>query len=168
MMPPKITFTKEDIIQAAFEIVQEKGIQILTARKVAERLKSSTAPVYSCFKSMDELKELVIRNAKNLLFQYMKKSYTDSVFLNMETGIVLFARDHNELYRTIFKEGDVFKYIVDEFLNSMRKQIVNDSRFKTMSAEDRSNLLTKILIFTHGLSVLICEGTIKNKGKKIL
>ena len=167
-MPPKITFTKEDVIQAAFEIVQEKGIKVLTARKVAEGLKSSTAPVYGCFKSMDELKRAVIRKVKDLLLQYITKPYTDRVFLNMETGIVLFARDHSELYSAIFIEGDDFKDIVDDFLNSMRKQIVIDSRFTTMSAEDRNALLTKMWIFTHGLATLICEGVIKNKGRKYI
>ena len=51
-MPPKVTFTKEDVIQAAFEIVQKRGVKLFTARRIAKKLKSSTAPVYSHFKSM--------------------------------------------------------------------------------------------------------------------
>ncbi len=166
MMPPKITFTKEYIIQAAFEIVQEKGIKTLTARKVAEKLESSTAPVYSYVKSMDELKGTVIRKAKELLLQYMTKPYTDKVFVNIETGIVLFARDHTELYRAIFVEEDDFKDIVDEYLNAMRQQMVHDSRFTTMSPADKKAFLTKMWIFTYGLAAQVCDGVIKNCGKK--
>ena len=75
-MPPKVTFTKESIIEAAFELATEKGLKSISARLVAQKLKSSTAPVYSYFKSMDELKEVVRNKAIRQLLEYQTQSYT--------------------------------------------------------------------------------------------
>ena len=119
-MPPKVQFTREDVIQAAFDFVREQGIKKLSARKVAQMLKSSTAPVYSHFKSMKELEMEVLRKAKDLLLQYTRSSYTDRVFLNMGTGYAVFAREHSELFRAIFLGRETYTDIVEEFLNTLR------------------------------------------------
>ena len=45
-MARKETITKEDIIQAAFEILQEEGIEQVTARKLAAKANCSTQPIF--------------------------------------------------------------------------------------------------------------------------
>ena len=165
-MPPKITYKKEDVIQAAFKIVQGQGLTGLSARKVAEKLKSSTAPVYSHFRSMGELEKEVIKKTKDLLFDYATRPYTDRVFLNMETGIVLFARDQNELFRALFLERRVFKDVLLDFEKSLREKMAQEARFAKLSAEDRDNLLTKMWIFTHGLAALVCVGLIEDSSQE--
>lgn len=157
-MPPKTVFTKNDVIEAAFEIVQRQSMHELTARKVALELKSSTAPIYSNFESMKLLEREVIKKAKDLLLDFTKRSYTDRVFLNMGTGYAIFAREHCKLFSAIFLEKDDFKDIIDEFLESLKNEMVNDPRFTAMSSERRDALLLKMLIFTHGLATLICVG----------
>lgn len=163
-MPPNVTFTREHVVQAGFEIVQEQGLKALSARRVAQRLRSSTAPVYSCFQSMRELEMEVIRKAKDLLFDYATRPYTERVFLNMGTGVVLFARDQRELYRALFLERSDFRDVVDEFLRALREEMIHDPRFTRMSDEDRGELLNKMWIFTHGLASLICVGLIEPRA----
>ncbi|MDE6790238.1 MAG: TetR/AcrR family transcriptional regulator, partial [Clostridia bacterium] len=63
-MPPKVKFSKGQIVLAALDIVREQGITALTARAVADKLKCSVAPVFSVFENMDELREEVIRQSK--------------------------------------------------------------------------------------------------------
>ena len=58
-MPPKPKFTKEEIVFAAKEIVREKGLSALTAREVAEKLGSSPRPIFTVFKSMDEVMQAI-------------------------------------------------------------------------------------------------------------
>lgn len=43
-MPPKAKFTREEIIQAAIQIVREKGPEAVTSRELAKRLGSSACP----------------------------------------------------------------------------------------------------------------------------
>ena len=105
-MPPKTTFTKKDVIDAAMAIVIEHGLKELTTRKVAEKLGSSPAPVYSCFQSKFELEKEVIKTIKDLLYQYSKNNYTEFYTLNMAVGLVLFARDYSQLFKSLFLENN--------------------------------------------------------------
>jgi len=59
-MGPKVKFTREQIIDAAFEIVQTEGIDSITMRKIAEKMGGSVAPIYVNFKNVDELKDALI------------------------------------------------------------------------------------------------------------
>jgi len=161
-MPPKVRFTKDDVIRAAFEIVEERGLNELTARNIAHRLKSSTAPVYSHFKTMDQLAYEVIRKTQKLLLEYTTRSYTDRVFLNMGTGVAMFACEHSRLYKVLLLEGDNYRDVVNEFLEILELQLAKDQRFKSLSSDERHTLLNKMWTFTHGLASLICVGMIKD------
>ena len=54
-MARKETITKQDIMNAAFEILQEEGIEQVTARKLAAKANCSTQPIFRVYKNMDEL-----------------------------------------------------------------------------------------------------------------
>jgi len=70
-MPPKQKYTKEDIVEAAFNVVREQGWEALSQRSIAKKLNASIGPIYSYFKSMANLEEAVIEKAYELLLQYM-------------------------------------------------------------------------------------------------
>ena len=71
-MPPKPKFTKEEIIQTAVRIAEEKGLSAITARELADRLSVSSRPIYSYFESVDELKKEVIKT--------IMKIFTDELY----------------------------------------------------------------------------------------
>lgn len=60
-MPPKKKFSKEQIVEAAFEIAKEEGMSYITIRKVADRLRSSIAPIYVNFDNVEELISVVMK-----------------------------------------------------------------------------------------------------------
>ena len=62
-MPPKVKVTKEDIINAAVDIVRKSGAQAINARTVASVLNCSTQPVFSNFATMDELRLAVAKKS---------------------------------------------------------------------------------------------------------
>ena len=55
-MPPKPKFTKEEVAAAALALVKECGVSALTARELGKRLGTSASPIFTVFKSMDEVK----------------------------------------------------------------------------------------------------------------
>ena len=167
-MPPKTRFIKENVIKAAYDIVEEQGLKALSARNVARRLKSSTAPVYKYFDTMDQLERAVAIKIKDLMIQYAGRPYTERIFLNMGTGYALFARDHKQLFRAIFLESDHFKDIVDEFFSHLKDEMANDPRFETLSVDKRGALLTKMQTFTHGLATMICVGLIEDDSEEYI
>lgn len=58
-MPPKPRFTREEIVDTALDIVSRKGIEALTARELGETLGSSARPIFTVFRSMEELQREV-------------------------------------------------------------------------------------------------------------
>lgn len=160
-MPPKIKYARKDVIQAAVAIVEEHGAKELTARSVAAKLNSSTAPVYKQFATMDELALEVIRHTQKLLLEYTHRPYTSHLFLNMGVGIAMFSSEHSELYRAILLEGDNYRDVILEFLDSLEVELARDERCKSLTADERRELLHKMWLFTHGLASVICVGLVK-------
>ncbi len=164
-MPPKNKYSKDEVIRAAVNVVEENGLDSLTARAIALKLDSSTAPVYSQFDTMDELALCVVKKIEKALLEYTTRPWTDRVFLNMGTGIGMYALEHPRLYRALMLEGDNYGDIVREFFDTLAADLPKDVRFKSLSAGERNALLTKMWTYTHGLASLICVGLIKDCDK---
>ena len=161
-MPPKTKYDKGNVIKAAMAIVEERGMKELTARNVAAKLRSSTAPVYQHFATMEDLALEIIGETKKMLLEYTARPYTDRIFLNMGTGVALFACEHSRLYRALLLEGDAYGGVVGEVLDALESKLTEDTRFTSLSDSQRRVLLNKMWTFTHGLASLICVGLIKD------
>ena len=77
-MPPKVKFTREEIIRSALDIVRETGPEGLTARSLAARLGCSVKPIFGLFRSMDEVQQEVLAAGYRL--------YGQSIAQAMEAG----------------------------------------------------------------------------------
>ena len=51
-MPPRAKFTKEQIVNAALDMIRENGPSELTARSLGKRLGSSACPIFTVFDNM--------------------------------------------------------------------------------------------------------------------
>ena len=71
VMPPKAKFTREEIIDSAIKLIESHGIQALTARSLGESLKSSSRPIFTVFRNMEEVQSYTIRAVKKIYTQYI-------------------------------------------------------------------------------------------------
>jgi len=165
-MPPKAVFNREDIISTAFEIVKKSGFKDFSTRKIAEELGSSTAPVYSYFASMDELKTAVLERAEKLMLEYTLRTYTKSVFLNMGTGLVLFAQENRELFRALLLESGETRSFLEGFIKALTSELHKDDLISLLPQKERSEVMNRMAIFTHGFASLLCVGLIDEVSKK--
>ena len=102
-MPPKVKYQKKDIVKAAFKIAQKKGMEYVTAREVAKELGGSVAPIFTCFKNMDELKLDVYNLIKEIYSERIKKGLEAPIpFLGVWKQYMFFAKEEPMLYRTLF------------------------------------------------------------------
>jgi AcrR family transcriptional regulator len=90
------------IVEAAFTITREVGWTGVTARTIAQRLGSSTMPLYSSLKSMEEIESEVRKKAGDLMHDYQRRPFTGEKLLSSAVGYVVFARDEPNLFRFIF------------------------------------------------------------------
>ena len=52
-MPPKVKFTKDEIIQAALNVARVKGASSVSTRDIAAELQVSTRPIFTYFDTME-------------------------------------------------------------------------------------------------------------------
>lgn len=157
-MPPKTTFSREIIIKAAFKLVEERGMQELSARKVAEKLNASQAPIYTQFKNIEDLKEEVLIQAKEMMLEYVKKPYTDKPFLNIGVGVSIFSRDHQNIFQALSSKREMMMGVLETLI----EQMMEDQRFTQISSEKRRSILNKMTIATFGLADLMVKGLVED------
>ena len=165
-MPPKPTFSKQIVLESAFQVACKHGFRGITARSVAELLGSSTSPVYSFFDSMAELQGQVLAMARDSLMMLVRKKHTESVFLNCGAGVVVFARDYPQLYRALFLESAEHSDIKDELVSTVEDQMVKSPRYAKLPTAARRQLVTTMYTFTHGLASFASVGLLEDSSKE--
>lgn len=164
-MPPKIIFSRDDVVNAAFDIVRKSGLRDFTARRIAECLNSSTAPVYSYFNSMDELRQEVMKMGEKLVLDYTMRPYTKSVFLNMGTGLILFANENRELFRVLMLDNSESRDLLEDFMDTLEEELRRDELISLLPQKERRDIMTRMGIFAHGYASLVCVGIIEDVTK---
>lgn len=154
-MPPKNKFTKEQIIETAFEIAKEEGIDSITIRKIADNLGSSIAPIYVNFKDVEELKKAVISKIYEIGNSILQEQNTGDVFLNIGIASVKFAKDYSVIFKELIlkKNGYLDNYDV-QIGNNIIQEMKKDEDLKEFSEEELKTLLMKMRVFQAGLSIM--------------
>jgi AcrR family transcriptional regulator len=159
----KVKFTRENIVNATYDLMKQEGMKNISARKIAKKLKGSTAPIYAHFSNLEILKEEVIEIAKSNFSKYINKEYTDRRMLNVAMGIAIFAREERELFKSIFLMGDDFKDLFDIVVKDVVEKSKDDERFSGFSDEKIEKIILQIWYYVHGYSTLICTEFLRNQ-----
>ncbi len=159
-MPPKSKFSKQDIIDAAFDIVRALGMGGLSTRSIAKQLNCSTMPIYSFLKSKNKLEDEIIRKAFDILFNYQTTPRTGDIYLDMGAGYVMFAKAEKHLFRCITDERHV--EIHKQFNGRHFKQLIGTmSDYPVVKGLTESEILKFFLqgwTYSHGLANLVNTG----------
>ena len=104
-MPPKPKFTKDEIVQAALEVVSRKGVEALTAKELGEALGSSARPIFTVFNSMKEVQQEVRAAAMRRFEGFAEPSHPDMpLFKQVGMQMVLFGAREPKLYQLLFMQ----------------------------------------------------------------
>ncbi len=162
-MPPKARFTKEQITDAAYGLVQKYGADFLTARSLASELGVSTAPIFTAFNSIEEVVHTVKVKAYELYKQYIDdglSTYTPP-FKGAGLKYIQFAKDEPELFKLLFmQDGDdseTTHYFPhgDEKEGDVRGAVENGYGY---SKEKARNIYNHMSVYAHGIAVLYAQG----------
>lgn len=159
-MPPKPKFTKEEIISAAYALLEQKGMDAVVAREVARELSSTPAPIFTCFENMEELKEAVHAKAISECTEYLRDC-TDFFPAFKEFGLrwVRLAQEHPHVYHEVFirrtSGGGLFAEDLWDMLAPVRAEIVKTFG---LSEADAGSLLRDMLLYVHGIAAIHIGG----------
>ena len=161
-MPPKPKYTKDEVIQAAFELTEEKGILNVTARDVGRRLGTTPTPIFTYFNGMDELKEAVYQKALRESTDYISEciNYMPA-FKEFGLRWIRYAYEHPNIYRMVYLFEGVQKPMVGfvngdfvDALKPMKYEVMN--YFKLSDEQDRI-LVNEMLTYAQGIATLCIQ-----------
>mgnify|MGYP001036238520 FL=1 len=159
-MPPKIKFTKKNIIDAALEIAKEKGLSHISARSVANQLDSSVAPIYVNFVTIDDLVEAVVKRVFTMSEELFEEEKGESTFEKMGKASLTFAREYPELFRELVIQPNPYMASYEDIENSLVDALMQDQTMNGLTFEEAKRLMLKMRAFQVGLSVMVANGQV--------
>ena len=174
-MPPKVKINKKMIIDAAFDIVKNDGIEKMSARTISERLKCSTQPILYHFSSIEEIKKSVYEKADMYHSEYIMPKGTENVSPLMELGLnyISFGYEEKKLFQFLFQTNQFSGFSLDELIDSAElSEILHMVSMGTRCDEARAkDLFMNLFIVAHGCASLLSNNAMeyeKPKCEKIL
>lgn len=158
-MPPKAKFTKDEIIEAALDIVRTDGYEALTSRALGAYLGSSARPIFTVFKNMEEVQQTMIESAKALYKEYVDKGLAqEQPFKGVGMQYILFSINEPKLFQLLFMRvqnriPDLSGVLpmIDESYEQILLSVKKDYKIDDCSAE---KLYHHLWIYTHGIASL--------------
>ncbi|MEH7379203.1 TetR family transcriptional regulator [Bacillus sp. JJ1533] len=158
-MAPKKKFSKQQIIEAAFEIAKKEGMSNITIRKVAEYLGSSIAPIYVNFNNVDELMEAVMQKIIELSYQLLAEENSGKPFHDIGVASLRFAKEYPVLFRDfVLNQTNYTQNYTEDMGQGLIEQMKGDEDLEGFTDEELMTILLKMRIFTTGLSIMVASG----------
>jgi len=157
-MPPKAKFSREDIIESAFNIAAVEGLDAISARKVAGALGCSVAPIYVNFETIDALTGAVVQRIQSLSARILARTEGRDLFEKIGRASLAFARDYPVFFRDLVLRPNPYLEPFEKVHERMADALGEDREMGRLSFEDRRRLFLKMQIFQTGLQAMIANG----------
>ena len=167
-MPSSPKIKKEDMLQAALELVSKNGYAALNIKAVAGELGCSTAPISWQFGGMDGLREELIPFAEQYVeYKYYSRNENEVVaFEQRGRGTIDLALENPNLFRFLYT-GERSQILSTGF----RLQTNNpdtDNMYQKMAElleitlNQVVDFATTLMVYTQGIGTLIASGIVKD------
>ena len=170
-MPTKIRISKDMILDAAFEIVRQQGMEKLSNREIANKLKCSIRPIYYQFENVEEMQKELYIKIEHYFYKFLLDNTIEGIPQYKQVGInyIKFAKKEKKLFQTLFMTDvgltpDAFILKAGEDYKEIEKFIKISANIKE---EDIKDFHTKMWIFCHGIATLVANDTIKLTDNQI-
>ena len=159
------------ILDAAFEIVRQDGMEKLSNRELANKLKCSIRPIYYQFENVEEMQQELYKKIEQYFYKFLLDNMIEGIPQYKQVGVnyIKFAKKEKKLFQTLFMSDigltpDAFVAKDGEDYNEIEKLIKISAN---LQEEDIKDFHTKMWIFCHGIATLVANDTIKLTDSQI-
>ena len=162
-MPPKAKFTRDEIIETAFQIAKTDGLDKITARELGKQLESSARPIFTVFENMEEVKAEVIACAKELYRQYVLDGLQNEVaFKGVGIAYITFAIEEPKLFQLLFMSARAEQIDVEHILpmiDASYEEILQSVQIPYGLGRQAADMIYQHLwTYTHGIATMCATG----------
>lgn len=156
-MPPKAKFSADEIITAALNVIREKGSESISTREIAAILGVSTRPIFTYFKTMEEVKEQAHHAALKIFDEYAAAGLAMPIpFFGFGMQYIRFAKDEPELYKFLFLSSSKkcpqnVMSVMEHFQLMLRKPLME---IYNMDAKSADHYFRDLWLVVHSLATL--------------
>ena len=160
-MARKQVISKEGLIDGGFRLIEEQGIEALSARNLARFCGCSTQPIFRIYDNMDDLKKDLMEKCFDFFSQYVAgfTSVSQKPFVDLGMSYISFARKYPNLFAVIFVLENGTDRSMYDLINGGKHGFVTKEYRKVskLSSDDFSLLFMKMWIFIHGAACMILK-----------
>lgn len=159
-MPPKAKYTREEIIDKAFEMTRKNGIDSVVARELGKELGTSSSPIFTAFKNMEELQQEVRKVAMREFESYVHDAvnYTPA-FKYVGMKMIEFAVKEPKLFQLLYmREHDgsqTYAMLIEELGDTVEVCIELMQKEYVLSRPEAELLFRQVWLHTFGICVLV-------------
>lgn len=156
-MPPKVKFTREEIIDAALQITREQGLSAVTARGLGARLGVSPKPIFGLFRNMEEVQQEVMKAADALYRSYLREDMESGRFPPYKASgmaYIRFAKEQKELFKLLFMR-DRSQELPEQDPEEWEQLITLVQKNTGISRESAVMLHLEMWFYVHGIASMI-------------
>lgn len=169
-MPTKVKISKDKILETAFEIAKEQGIENISNRELAKRMNSSIRPIYYQFKNVDELNQALYTKIEKYFYNFLLDNMEEEISPYKQVGInyIKFAKKEKKLFQTLFMNNNLKLNNLTSIDNKDYLKLLKLIKQNTkINDKDIKLFHTKMWIFTHGIATLVASEAVKLSEKEI-
>lgn len=155
---PKQKITKEMVIEVAFEIAREKGLESVYVKETAEKLGCSVQPIYSYCTSMEGLRAEVTKRANEFVTSFIMENVDKNDFFRSTgfTYIKLAEEEPNIFKIFVMSERTGIDSMQSLYSSQSNPNVANlIARSLNISVEKAQELHLNMLIFTVGIGSIL-------------
>ena len=170
-MPTTIKISKDMILDAAFKIAREEGIEKISNREIAKNLDCSIRPIYYQFENAQEMQKELYLKIEKYFYQFLMDNMVDDIPKYKQIGIhyIKFAQKEKKLFQILFM-GDM-GLTPNAFISKSGKDYEDIEKLIKISTnldeEEIKDFHTKMWIFTHGIATLVANNTVHLEEEQI-
>lgn len=170
-MPTTTRITKEMILNAAFDITRNEGIEKLSNREIAKKMNCSIRPIYYQFKNSEELYKALYNKINSYFYDFIMKNVVDDIPHYKQIGInyIKFAQEETNFFKVLFMSPA--RDVPDTFVATDKNGfagVIDAIKLSTyLSDKDIKSFHTKMWIFVHGIATLTVSKSVKFTEEQI-
>lgn len=160
-MARKESISAGEIINAAFTLTREEGLEQVTARHLAAKIGCSTQPIFRVYKSMEDLYNEIYEQVSEYFSMYYEEYEIseNTPFVNLGMVYISFAQKEPNLFKTLFLSPKRNNKSLYELLNgdkgAVKQEIANAG---ADGVKNPGQMFMKMWIFIHGAACMAITG----------
>ena len=159
---PKQRITKEIVVNAAFEIARNSGMEQVMVKNIAEKIGCSVQPIYSYCKNMDGLRQDVVEQVNRFIQEYVARHINqDDLFRSTGKAYIQLAQEEPHLFRIFIlhhrKGISSLNDLYQSEANPHISEIIADEL--SIRVEQAKQLHLNMLIYTIGIGTIFSVTT---------